>query len=64
MVMFDCYECDGKGSCKINDRIVEVKCYVCKGTGKLDWIDNIIQSKGVVIWGQKTLKPRKNNDRI
>lgn len=42
MVEFDCYECEGKGSYKINDRIPEEECYLCKGTGKLDWVENIV----------------------
>ena len=41
MIEFDCCECEGKGSYKINDDIPEEECYLCKGTGKLDWIDTI-----------------------
>jgi hypothetical protein len=38
---FDCYECEGKGSYKINKNSFMEECHLCKGTGKLDWVDNI-----------------------
>lgn len=40
--MFDCFECDGKGTYKISDTIPESECYLCNGTGKLDWLDNVL----------------------